>query len=124
MPKRSTWCQPPSRVQVVATGTVHRHVDRGATDPSEAERRKAEDVACNAGMRNPAAVTERWPEIGEAMAPVYRALSRFLDAYPAARELPLACGKAAAKPIPDRALIDTARRFVAIALGLEPAEAE
>jgi len=62
------------RVVMTGEGRVHRHIDRGSVDPSRAETRKLEDLACRAGMRNPHRVIADWPHLARAMDPVYRAL--------------------------------------------------
>ena len=53
---------------------ITRDATRGVDAQSRKELRDAEDAACNAGMRNLAAVLSRWPALVEAMIPVRKAL--------------------------------------------------
>ena len=59
---------------IVADGRVKRHHLRGDTDESQRERKRAEDEASLAGMRNPASVCKVWPELVSTMLPVQKAL--------------------------------------------------
>ena len=106
------------RVVTTDTGPVRRHVDRGLEAESGAERRKREDHACRAGMRNPFTVVEQWPRLAQAMDPVYRTLRDFLKRNPRARDLWRACGPGASRRPPSEELITEARESVAIALHL------
>ena len=55
------------RVRLTRQGRVRRHELRGAEEESARERRQAEDAKCMAGMRNPAAMIDRWPQLWRAM---------------------------------------------------------
>ena len=97
---------------------IARHVDRGVDTPSAKDVRDAEDRACNAGMRNPAAVCDRWPELISAMAEVRRALLQVCEDIPELRDLPLAVGDNPDVPPPSDDAIKEARRRVGVALGI------
>ena len=86
---------------------------------SRKEIRDAEDAACNAGMRNPAAVCNRWPELVEAMQPVRQALLSAIAKCPDLQDLPLAVGKSPIRQPPAEASIALARDMVAEALAVK-----
>lgn len=52
----------------------HRHFSRGDTGDSAREVKTREDGECNAVMRSPSAVVDRWPELKKAMARVRKSL--------------------------------------------------
>ena len=72
---------------------IKRDASRGVDPDSRKEIRDAEDAVCNAGMRNPAAVCERWPALVTAMQPVRQALMEAMDKCADLRDLPLAVGR-------------------------------
>jgi hypothetical protein len=88
----SVGLEPPRRIQ--------RNKSRGVDEDSRKEIRDAEDAACNAGMRNPAAVCSRWPELVEAMQPVRQALLVAIAQCPDLQSLPLAVGKSPVREPP------------------------
>ena len=51
-------------------GRVHRHTSLGGRVHDQAEQKRYEDSHCKAGMRDPAALAESWPELWSAMAVV------------------------------------------------------
>ena len=115
---------PEDRVVTTRDGKVRRHVDRGLVADSGKETRRHEDLACQAGMRNPWSVVERWPELAKAMSPVYLALLGFIHGTPGARNLWQACGEDASRSPPSEELVTAAREAVAVALNLTFDEAE
>ena len=123
----AAWAKTPTaadRVTTISDGRVRRHIDRGLTATSLAEVRKTEDLACLAGMRNPHQVVGRWPQLSQAMHPVYLALRGFLQRTPGAQNLWRACGDNTRVRPPSPELVTAAREEVAMALGLSFGEAE
>ena len=68
-------------------------MSRGTDPPSLKEIRDAEDAKCNAGMKNPAQVCERWKELVDAMEPVRSALLQAYSEHSDLQQLPLAIGR-------------------------------
>ena len=84
-------------VTVVAEGRVHRHGLRGAADPGRLERRRAEDAACKAGMRNPHAFQAEWPALGRVLAQVCDVLQAERATDPELQQLTGCCGRPPAR---------------------------
>lgn len=60
----------------------------GTDEESQKEARDRDDVACNAGMQNPAAVAKRWPSLTEAMHFVRSTLLRAMQVTEDLRDFP------------------------------------
>ena len=97
---------------------IGRHSSRGDTLPSRKDLREQEDALCNAGMRNPSRVCQRWQGLVTAMMPVRAALLTAYHRHPDLQQLPLAVGENAVRSPPTEASIDAARAAVAEALGI------
>ena len=85
----------------------------GVDEDSRKEIRDAENASCNAGMRNPAAVCERWPELVAGMQPVKEALLKAMAHGVELRDLPLAVWKSPARSPPSEEAVSKARAVVA-----------
>ena len=95
---------------------VTRDSSLGDDGMSIKEIRDAEDAACNAGLRNPAIVCQRWPKLVRAMAPVRKALLEAIDGIDELRDLPLCAGPRPSKKPPGSNAVEAARSLVAKAL--------
>ena len=113
-----------AEVAFTSEGRVKRHRARGSEQESARERKTREDLASNAGMRNPAEVLKRWPELGSAVTPVLAALRRARAADASLRGLVQCCGKAPERPPPSECAVAKARAAVEQALGLPVGAAE
>ena len=92
-------------VRLASSGVVRRHVLRGETDDSAKEVKAAEDLACTAGCRNPAALADSWPELWTTMALIREVLCRAWTFSPDLRGLSGCCGSAPSRPPPLEASI-------------------
>ena len=103
---------------------ITRDATRGVDAQSRKEVRDAEDAACNAGMRNPAAVLSRWPALVDAMLPIRKALLSAIANCTDLHDLPKAVGANPSRPPPTLESIAVARATVAKALNLSSKAAE
>ena len=82
-------------------GRVLRHLLRGSEPESAAERREKEDALSTAGMRNPASLESRWPELWEVGADLRKILLYVRRMMPEAfAGLSGCCGKQPARDPP------------------------
>lgn len=84
----------------VEEGHVHRHSSRGDTGDSAREVKMRQDRECNAGMRNPRAVVDRWPELRMAMARVRKSLMIIREDESSFVAFAAACGRKAPRQPP------------------------
>ena len=112
------------RVQLARQGRVRRHELRGAEEESARERRRAEDDRCLAGMRNPAALIDRWPRLWQAMDAVKKVLVDAHSERPDFQGLTGLCGDGAARGAPTEEVLRELRIKLAEALGADEAEAD
>ena len=70
---------------LISEGRVKRHALRGTTDEGARERKRAEDDAAQAGMRNPATVCKSLSSLVEAMSPVQSILLALQRGHPGFR---------------------------------------
>ena len=107
--------RPLDDVRLTGEGRVRRHVDRGTDEEGERERKKREDDASMAGMRNPARLIENWPDLWRVMSDVRVALEKARNEHHSLRNLTALCGSKEAVPPPEGVLQDL-RRLVGQAL--------
>ena len=111
-------------VAFASEGRVKRHRARGSEQESAREKKAREDYTSNAGMRNPAEVLKRWPEMATAVAPVLAALRSARSENERLRGLVRCCGKEPRRQPPSEAAVAAARTLVEQALGLPSGSAE
>ena len=121
---RPPWWQ---LVRLQRTGPVVRQAvaiqdDR---DPdSEREKRRRENATCTAGLRSPAALLSRRPELTSSTRGLARTLMHLRASTPELQGLHLAGGAQPRRPPPSAASVSRARATIATALGLDPTSAE
>ena len=113
-----------AEVSFTSEGRVKRHLARGSEQESARERKTREDLASNAGMRNPAVVLTRWPELVSAMSPALAALRQARASDANLRGLVRCCGKAPERQPPTESAVAKARAAVEQSLGLQDGAAE
>ena len=106
------------QVKLADHGRVRRHVLRGLDADSSREKRKAEDDACKAGMRNPAALVRVWPQLWRTMEEVRESLVQAWHDLPELRGLAGLCGDGSSKVAPSDETLRELRRRVGQALGV------
>ena len=89
---------------------VKRHTLRGTSTTSMADKKRAEDDASRAGMRNPATVVREWPKLSAVMSDVAEVLSDCHRKYEQARSLDQAFGKDPARSPPSDAVVAKIRQ--------------
>ena len=107
------------RVALADGGRIHRHVDRGETPQARKERQDKEDEECTAGARNASDIVATMPETLTTMNLIRDALVEAMRAVPALQDCHLACGESPQRLPPAETDVDTARRLVCAALGLD-----
>ena len=121
---RPPWWQ---LVRLQRTGPVVRQAvaiqdDR---DPdSEREKRRRENATCTAGLRSPAALLSRRPELTSSTRGLARTLMHLRASTSELQGLHLAGGAQPRRPPPSAASVSRARATIASALGLDPTSAE
>ena len=91
-----------------------------AATQARKERQDKEDEECTAGARNASDIVATMPKTLTTMNLIRDALVEAMRAEPALQDCHLACGEAPRRLPPAEADVDTARRLVCAALGLEP----
>ena len=90
-------------------GRVLRHALRGPEQESAKEKREAEDQSSSAGMRNPADLEQRWPELWRVGEVLREFLLETRDMTPALRGLTDACGPTPSRPPPSEEVLGVVR---------------
>ena len=104
-------------------GRVYRHIWRGMDHMGAKEIREEEDLHSTAGMRNPHALEEGWPQLWDVMADVRKLLLQLRHHLPEFRGLAGCCGSEPAREPPDELAVDQVRRVLSVYLGIPLVEA-
>ena len=112
------------RVEVITSGRVKRHADRGETAASAREVRDAEDAASFAGARNAAEVIARWPLYAEVMRPIREVLLAAVKSMTDLWHQVGALGKKPKRKPPTDVTIWLVRKRLAPVLGLSHQDAD
>ena len=105
-------------VRLARHGRVRRHALRGVDEDSAREKKRAEDEACLAGMRNPSALVSAWPKLWRVMAEVKEVLARAWDDLPELQGLTSLCGDEPTRRAPSEDTLTELRRRLGAALGV------
>jgi len=101
-------------------GNVQRHVVRGPPLADPRAQKKLEDTQSWAGMRDPADLAERWPQLWAAMRPVCDTILAFREQCPDLADLTAAFGDSPSREPPLSENVLRLRRLVGQTLGIAP----
>ena len=108
----------PSAPDLSHQGRVHRHFCRGGPVYDPRAERVLQDDRCKAGLRNPAALQDCWPELWGVMAPINDLLMQARRDHPELRALRRAFGADPEIQPPAPELLRTIRAQVCQLVGL------
>ena len=112
------------QVQVSTEGKVKRHVSRGVDADSLKKIRDEEDARSTAGMRNPALLQRRWPQLWSTMAAVRTILEKAHAEHEELRRLSELCGKDPPRAQPSNEVLNVIRADILKVLGKDAAKAD